>query len=50
MTGASVGLASAPRDGTQVDALLAKSDARMYRQKEASLGHRVTAETPPASG
>ena len=33
--GASIGLASAPRDGDTLEGLLARADARMYRQKEA---------------
>jgi len=36
--GASIGLASAPRDGDRVEALIARSDARMYRQKETRAG------------
>lgn len=38
--GASIGLASSPRDGNTIDALIARSDARMYRQKEARSGGR----------
>ena len=51
--GASIGLASAPRDGNTIDALIARSDARMYRQKEARSGGRGTAtlhDAEPRSG
>ena len=41
--GASVGLASAPRDGGTVEALIAASDARMYRQKVARAAARTGA-------
>jgi diguanylate cyclase (GGDEF)-like protein len=33
--GASIGLASAPRDGTTLDALLSAADGRMYAAKRA---------------
>lgn len=33
--GASLGLASAPRDGTALEALVRRADERMYRQKQA---------------
>lgn len=36
--GASVGVSSAPRDGTTVDALLAAADERMYREKRGKPG------------
>ena len=41
--GASLGLASSPRDGSTIDALISRSDARMYRQKEARSGGRNVA-------
>lgn len=53
--GASIGLASAPRDGDRVDELLAHADARMYRQKQSHSGrssrpdaHRPAGEVEPA--
>ncbi len=51
--GASIGLASSPRDGNTIEALIARSDARMYRQKQARAGGRGTAtpdDTEPRSG
>lgn len=48
--GASIGLASAPRDGDTVEALIARADARMYRQKEARAGARKGAALEPATG
>jgi diguanylate cyclase (GGDEF)-like protein len=48
--GASIGLASAPRDGDTIDALVARSDARMYRQKEARSATRSTSAAPDADG
>lgn len=48
--GASIGLASAPRDGATVASLLAASDARMYRQKEAHAAARATKEAAEGSG
>lgn len=48
--GASVGLASAPGDGTTIDALLRAADARMYRQKHAHAvrDRRDPDHAPPA--
>jgi diguanylate cyclase (GGDEF)-like protein len=43
--GASVGVSSAPRDGTTVDALLAAADERMYREKRGK-ADRGDAATP----
>jgi len=40
---ASIGLASAPRDGERMEALIARSDARMYRQKETRAGVSIEA-------
>jgi diguanylate cyclase (GGDEF)-like protein len=37
----SVGLATAPRDGTTLDQVLHAADARMYRQKHARSGRRA---------
>jgi diguanylate cyclase (GGDEF)-like protein len=51
--GSSIGLASSPRDGSTIDALIARSDARMYRQKEARAGGRSVAtmhDGEPRSG
>jgi len=45
--GASVGVSSAPRDGTTVDALLAAADERMYREKRSKPG-RGDAAAPAA--
>jgi diguanylate cyclase (GGDEF)-like protein len=49
--GASVGVSSAPRDGTTVDALLAAADERMYREKHARPGRDGVAPgtTAPAA-
>ncbi len=50
--GASVGLASAPRDGERVELLLARADERMYRQKQARSGRSTRIDhvmsEPPA--
>ena len=48
--GASIGLASSPRDGDTIEALISRSDARMYRQKEARSGGRATATMHDAEG
>lgn len=51
---ASVGLASAPRDGTTLDQVLHAADARMYRQKHARPGRGARAaegaDVRPAPG
>jgi diguanylate cyclase (GGDEF)-like protein len=48
--GASIGLASAPRDGRTVDALLDASDKRMYREKRAKATRTAEeAATAPAT-
>ena len=49
--GASVGVASAPRDGVTVDALLAAADERMYREKRGKSGRHAVEpdDRPPAA-
>lgn len=47
--GASLGLASAPRDGTDVSVLLRHADQRMYRQKGPRAAHRDLPTSPPDS-
>lgn len=51
--GASIGLASAPRDGDTLEGLVARADARMYRQKESRSPSRAGAPltaVPEAAG
>jgi len=45
--GASLGLASAPRDGKTVDKLLEAADGRMYREKRGKPGRAQRAAPPP---
>lgn len=44
--GASLGLASAPRDGTTIDALVRRADERMYRHKAKRTATREAASQP----